>query len=239
MILLGDCLEQMKTLEANSVDMVLCDPPYGTTYCKWDNVIPFELMWNQLKRIAKPKAAILIFGSEPFSSALRMSNVKNFKYDWVWDKVTARGHLVAKKRPMQQTEVISCFANGTSHNYYPIMIDRPKDKIEVRKTTEYKRTEIMGGSRQQLSKTYDKWYPKNLIKFSNAASSVKSNHPTQKPVSILEYLIKTYTLEGETILDFTMGSGSTGVAAKNLNRNFIGIEMNEEYFEIAKKRIGE
>lgn len=194
-------------------------------------------MWAELKRITKDNGAICLFGSEPFSSHLRLSNLKMFKYDWVWDKVTARGHLTAKKRPMQQTEIISVFANGPSHNYFPLMIDRPKDKIEVRKTTEYGRTEIMGGERKQLSKTYDQWYPKNIIQVSNASSSNKSVHPTQKPVALLEYLIKTYTLEGETVLDFTMGSGSTGVACVNLNRKFIGIEKDETYFNIAKQRI--
>lgn len=233
---LGDCLEIMKSIPDKSIDLVLTDVPYGTTACKWDTIIPFEPMWKELKRIRKDNAAICLFGSEPFSSHLRMSNIKEFKYDWIWDKVTARGHLVAKKRPMQQTEIISIFAYG-SHKYYPQMIDRPKDKIEVRKTTEYGRTEIMGGERKQLSKVYDKWYPKNIIQISNAKSSIESVHPTQKPVALLEYLIKTYTLENETVLDFTMGSGSTGIAAKNLNRNFIGIEKDQTYFEIAQKRM--
>ena len=236
----GDCLELMKKIPDGIVDMCLTDPPYGTTKCKWDSVIPFEPMWEELKRVVKPNGAICLFGSEPFSSALRMSNIKNYKYDWIWDKVTARGHLVAKHRPMQQTENISVFSNGKKHNYFPVMIDRPKEKIERRKTREYSRTDIMGGKKSILKeKIYDKWFPKNVIKISNAGSSVKSVHPSQKPVALLEYLIKTYTLEGETVLDFTMGSGSTGVAAKNLKRNFIGIEKDKEYFEIAKKRIGE
>lgn len=239
-LLHGDCLELMKQIPDKSVDMVLTDPPYGTTACKWDSVIPFEPMWKELKRITKDNGAICLFGSEPFSSTLRVSNIKMFKYDWIWDKVTARGHLVAKKRPMQQTENISVFQVKKTHNYYPQMIDRPKDKIEVRKTREYGRTEIMGGKKSALrEKVYDQWYPKNIIQVSNANSSNKSVHPTQKPVALLEYLIKTYTLENETVLDFTMGSGSTGVACKNLNRNFIGIEKDNNYFEIAKKRINE
>lgn len=231
----GDCLEIMKSIPDKSIDMVLTDPPYGTTACKWDVVIPFEPMWNELKRITKDNGAICLFGSEPFSSHLRMSNLKMFKYDWIWNKVTARGHLTAKKRPMQQTEIISVFANGSSHNYYPLMIDRPKDKVI--KSYECKRTDIMGGERKQSVKTYEQWYPKNIIEVSNASSSIKSVHPTQKPVALIEYLIKTYTLEGETVLDFTMGSGSTGVACKNLNRNFIGIEKDDKYFNIAKERI--
>lgn len=233
-LLNGNCFEHFKDIPDKSIDFVLTDPPYGTTACKWDSVIPFERMWKELKRIRKDNAAICLFGSEPFSSALRMSNIREFKYDWIWDKITARGHLVAKKRPMQQTEVISVFGGK---RYFPQMVMRPVDKIEVRKTTEYGRTEIMGGERKQLSKTYTHWYPKNIIQVSNAKSSLNSVHPTQKPVELLEYLIKTYTLEGETVLDFTMGSGSTGVACKNTNRNFIGIEMDKKYFEIAKERI--
>ena len=234
----GDCLERMKEIPDNSIDCIITDLPYGTTKCKWDVLIPFDEMWEQVNRIIKENGAVCLFGSEPFSSALRLSNVKNYKYDWVWDKVTARGHLVAKKRPMQQTENISVFQSKKAHSYYPQMIDRPKDKIEVRKTREYGRTEIMGGKKSVLKeKVYDQWYPKNIIQVSNANSSNKSVHPTQKPIELLEYLIKTYTLEGETVLDFTMGSGSTGVACKNLKRSFIGIEKDKEYFRIAKQRI--
>jgi len=234
-LILGECLEVMKDIPDKSIDFILTDPPYGSTLCRWDIIIPFEPMWKELKRIIKDNGAIALFGSEPFSSALRMSNIKEFKYDWIWDKVTARGHLVAKKRPMQQTELISIFANG-SHNYFPIMVQRPKDKIK--KTREYKRTEIMGGKKGLLvEKIYDTWYPKNILKFSNANSSNVSSHPTQKPVALLEYLIKTYTLEGETVLDFCAGSFSTGVACINTNRNFIGIEKDEKYYNIGVKRI--
>jgi len=237
-LMFGDCLERMKEIPDSSIDCIITDLPYGTTKCKWDVLIPFDKMWEQVDRVIKDNGAICLFGSEPFSSALRLSNVKNYKYDWVWDKVTARGHLVAKKRPMQQTENISVFQSKKAHNYFPQMIDRPKDKIVVRKTREYGRTEIMGGKKSVLKeKVDDQWYPKNIIQVSNANSSNKSVHPTQKPIELLEYLIKTYTLEGETVLDFTMGSGSTGVACKNLNRNFIGIEKDREYFRIAKQRI--
>jgi len=237
-LMFGDCLERMKEIPDNSIDCIITDLPYGTTKCKWDILIPFDSIWKEVNRVTRDNGAICLFGSEPFSSALRLSNVKNYKYDWVWDKVTARGHLVAKKRPMQQTENISVFQAKKAHNYYPQMIDRPKDKIKVTKTREYSRTEIMGGKKSVLKeKVYDQWYPKNIIQVSNANSSNKSAHPTQKPVVLLEYLIKTYTLEGETVLDFTMGSGSTGVACKNLKRNFIGIEKDKEYFRIAKQRI--
>jgi len=233
----GDCIEIMKGIPNGSIDLVLADPPYGTTACKWDSIIPLEPMWEQLNRVIKPNGAIVLFGSEPFSSALRMSNIKNYKYDWIWDKVTARGHLVAKKRPMAQHENISVFYKKAP-TYNPQMIDRPKNKIEYRKITEYKRTDICGGvSNAPVNKIYDKWYPKTIITQSNAGSSIKSVHPTQKPVALMEYLIKTYTNECETVLDFTMGSGTTGVACANLNREFIGIELDPDYFQIAKSRI--
>ncbi len=236
----ADCLEAMAGIPANTVDMVLTDPPYGTTACKWDAVIPFEPMWEQLKRITKKNAAIVITASQPFTSALVVSNLDMFKYEWIWDKVTARGHLVAKKRPMAQHENILVFGNGAI-KYNPQMIDRPKNKIEYRKTTEYGRTEIMGGKKQNApsNKTYDKWYPKTIIVESNAGSSIKSVHPTQKPVALMEYLIKTYTNENDIVLDFTMGSGTTGVACMNLNRRFIGIEKDATYYELAKNRIAE
>lgn len=234
-LLHGDCLELMKSIPDKSVDMILTDPPYGTTACKWDSIIPFEPMWEQLNRIIKPNHAIVLFGSEPFSSALRMSNIKNYKYDWVWDKVTAKGHLVAKKRPMQQTENISVF-NCNYTTYYPIMTEREKPRKDV--NIEYSRTEIMGGkiTQKQEKIIRNSLYPKNLLTFSNASQKNKL-HPTQKPIPLLEYLIKTYTLKNETVLDFTMGSGSTGVACLNANRNFIGIELDDKYFQIAKERI--
>lgn len=232
----GDCLEKMQDIESGSIDLILTDPPYGSTKCKWDSIIPLAPMWEQLKRIIKKNGAIVLFGNEPFSSTLRVSNINQFKYDWVWDKITARGHLVAKKRPLQQTETISVFCAGVI-NYQPIMIDRPKNKYKTSK--EFKRTTIMNGETNSSSyKVYKTWYPKNIISISNAnATNDKNKHPTQKPVVLMEYLIKTYTNEGEIVLDFTMGSGSTGVAAKNLNRKFIGIEKDPCYFKIAKNRI--
>lgn len=196
-------------------------------------------MWEQLKRITKKNGAIVMTASQPFTSALVMSNVRGYAHCWVWDKVTARGHLVAKRRPMVQHEDILVFSSDGKHpKYYPQMIDRPADKIEIRKITEYKRTDIMGGiSKAPKNVVYDKWYPKTIIIESNASSSVKSVHPTQKPVALMEYLIKTYTNEGETVLDFTMGSGTTGVACVNTGRNFIGIERDDKYFQIALDRI--
>ena len=234
-LLQGDCLELMKSIPDGSVDLVLTDPPYGTTACKWDTVIDLDLMWEQIKRIIKPTGAIVLFGSEPFSSALRMSNIKQFKYDWTWDKVTAKGHLVAKIRPMQQSEVISVFGVGKI-KYKPIMIDREVARKDV--DSEYSRTELVGGktTKKQSKITRTQKYPKTILTFSNASQKGKL-HPTQKPVPLLEYLIKTYTDENETVLDFTMGSGSTGVACLNTDRKFIGIELDETYFNIAKERI--
>ncbi len=231
-LMLGDCLERMKEITDGSVDMILADPPYGTTACKWDSIIPLAPMWEQLKRVIKPNGAIVMTASQPFTTVLIASNLADFKYSWVWDKVKPNGHLVSKIRPMQRTEDVLVFGAGKI-NYYPIMTDREKPK----KSKEYSRTEIMGGVKTDMvGKTLDKKYPQNVLVFSNATQTGKL-HPTQKPVALMEYLIKTYTLEGETVLDFTMGSGTTGVACKNLNRKFIGIEKDEKYFEIAKARI--
>jgi len=232
---LGDCLEVMKSIADNSVDAIITDPPYGTTACKWDSVIPFDKMWEQLNRIIKPNGAIVLFGSEPFSSALRMSNIKNYKYDWIWNKKKPVGSHVAKYRPLQLTEIVSVFGNERI-NYYPIMSPRDKPRIGGK---EYGRTQIIGGKINELkniNKVHTTFNPRNLIEFSNASNKDRF-HPTQKPILLMEYLIRTYTNENETVLDFTMGSGSTGVAAKNLNRNFIGIEQDENYFNIATDRI--
>ena len=228
----GDCLELMKNIPDKSVDMILCDLPYGTTACKWDTVIPFEPLWEQYNRIIKNNGAIVLFGSEPFSTELRHSNLEMYKYDWIWDKVKPNGHLVAKHRPMQRNENISVFGKGKI-NYYPIMIERDKPK----KSKEYSRTEIMGGSiTDDKGKTLNKKYPQNILVYSNASQKNKL-HPTQKPIELLEYLIKTYTNENEAVLDNCMGSGSTGVACVNTNRDFIGIELDKDYFNIAKQRI--
>ena len=239
----GDCLEVMKTLEDKSIDAIITDPPYGTTACKWDSVIPFDLMWKQLNRIIKPNGAIVLFGSEPFSSALRMSNIQNYKYDWIWDKVNAGNFVNAKRQPLRQNENISVFYKKQCL-YNPIMVER--DKKNIRHTKRKNGTgniEVYGLSKNidfNGSRKYA--YPKNIITYNKRSKELhpsKIVHPTQKPLALMEYLIKTYTNENETVLDFTMGSGSTGVACVNTKRNFIGIEKDEKYFEIAKKRIEE
>jgi len=225
---LGDCLEIMKTIEDDSIDAIITDPPYGTTACKWDSVIDFELMWEQLNRIIKLNGAIVLFGSEPFSSALRMSNIKNFKYDWIWHKNNKTGFLNAKKMPLKNIEVISVFIENIKYN--------PQGLKKFNKIV--KRSSL--GSVHQLptrgTENFQKFtnYPTQYLSFKCQSKTI---HPTQKPVALMEYLIKTYTNEGEIVLDFTMGSGSTGVACKNTNRNFIGIEQDDNYFNIATDRI--
>ena len=239
----GDSLEVMDQLikDEVKVDMILTDPPYGTIACKWDSVIPFDEMWLRLNKLIKSNGAIVLFGSQPFTSALISSNIKSYKHSWVWHKKNAGNLLVAKYQPLKTTEDIIVFTHkGERVNYYPIMSCGHKDrcgKAGNKKTdlfSNIKGNEFIYGS----NKKGDERYPKHLITFSNA-SRKNHYHPTQKPVPLLEYLIKTYTKDNELILDFTMGSGSTGVAALNTNRKFIGIESDEKYFNIAKQRIEE
>jgi site-specific DNA-methyltransferase (adenine-specific) len=221
----GDCLKILAAIPSASIDAIITDPPYGTTACKWDTVIPLEPMWEQLKRIIKPNGAIVLFGSQPFTSALVMSNPKMFKYEWVWEKSKPTGFLNAKKQPLRQTEDICVF-------YLSQCLYNPQGIIATEKMV--KRTNR--GNYGECSKTTKQeftGYPRNLINF----PSVDGVHPTQKPVALMEYLIKTYTNEGEVVLDFTMGSGTTGVAAVNLKRDFIGIELDKGYFDIAQARI--
>ena len=226
----GDCLERMKEIPSGSVDMILTDPPYGTTACKWDSIIPLEPMWEQLKRIIKPNGAIVIFGSEPFSSSLRISNIKQYKYDWIWQKPKGTGHLNAKRMPMNNFENISVFYKRQClYNPQYSVGDQYKAKSGISSFDGYGKDNRIGNDNT------GKRYPKRVLSFGVVERGTV--HPTQKPVTLMEYLIKTYTNENETVLDFTMGSGSTGVAAKNLNRKFIGIELDEGYFNIAKERI--
>lgn len=234
-----DCLNVMKNIPDNSIDLCLTDPPYGTTACKWDNVIPFEPMWKELKRIVKDNGAICLFGSEPFSSHLRMSNIKMFKYDWVWHKNKPTGMLNAKKQPMRNIEIISVFYKNQC-KYLPIKENRGFDIPKNFTAKNYSKNNKLNSKHSDTKRVkIDKLrYPTQLKEFKTIPLKKDMLHPTQKPVALLEYLIKTYTLENETVLDFTMGSGSTGVACKNLNRKFIGIEKDKEYFDIAKKRIG-
>ena len=228
----GDCLNLMCEIPDKSVDMILCDLPYGTTQCKWDTIIPFEPLWEQYNRIIKDCGAVVLFGSEPFSSSLRMSNISNYKYDWIWDKKIPSGMCNAKIQPMRQTENISVFINGKSH-YNPQMIKRDKPIIWSGAKSS-NGTNPLASYDKKFKKVSTHKYPTNIIKVDKVKSPI---HPTQKPVELLEYLIKTYTIEGETVLDNCMGSGSTGVACVNTNRNFIGMELDNNYFNTAKERI--
>ena len=270
----GDCLEKMKDIPDKSIDMILCDLPYGTTACKWDVVIPFNKyvqigekviyeqeyvfdkmksgvsykealedflsvskdgLWDNYKRIIKDSGAIVLFGSEPFSSYLRMSNIKQFKYDWIWNKKLAGNGILAKKQPLKIHEIVHVFNSGV---YFPQKI---KGKLRSKMTSGIKTCELNGGNGIKGVDEYqnDEYYPVSIQEYGIGNLRIGRLHPTQKPVALLEYLIKTYTLEGETVLDNCMGSGSTGIACINTDRTFIGIEKDEKYFEIAKKRIEE
>lgn len=238
----------MKEIPDASVDLILTDPPYGTTACKWDSVIPFAPMWEQIKRVRKPNAAICLFGSEPFSSALRMSNIKEFKYDWVWEKNKnlSPNFVQAKNSPLKITENIVVFSCGAIYHEGKTnrrMRYNPQGLVDCNVVTKRsgKLSDYNIGVHRSSHGAYvrnKKNYPVNIIRYKFSSHENGNRlHPTQKPIALLEWLIKTYTFEGETVLDFAMGSGSTGVAAKNLSRKFIGIERDEKYFEVAKNRI--
>lgn len=242
----GDCLELMNNIKNKSVDMILCDLPYGTTACSWDVIIPFDKLWEQYNRIIKDNGAIVLFGSEPFSSALRMSNLKMYKYDWIWVKSTGSNFATLKYQPMKEHEIVSVFSKGT-HNYYPIKEERRgNEKGKIRKATREKSIGGNGGeiygfiNKDRDTRSYGELrFPSSVQFFANRNPKDRGLHPTQKPIALLEYLIKTYTNEDEWVLDNCMGSGSTGVACINTNRNFIGIEKDDKYFEIAEQRIEE
>ena len=243
-LLHGDCLELMKDLPDKSIDAIIADLPYGTTACKWDSIIPFEPLWAQYKRIIKENGAIVLFGSEPFSTELRHSNLKMYKYDWIWDKVQPTGMTLCNKQPMKNHEIISVFGKGKI-NYYPQMEDREKELDTTKWKMKKLRSEngnYSSKDNDSTKKVYKQKYPRTIITFhksANECNNTKRVHPTQKPVALLEYLIKTYTNEGDVVLDNTMGSGTAGVASVNLNRNFIGMELDEGYFNIATNRIQE
>jgi site-specific DNA-methyltransferase (adenine-specific) len=238
-LLLGDCLERMKEIPDGSVDMVLCDPPYGTTAADWDKVIGFRAMWGELERVTKPHRCIALNASQPFTTMLAASNMQNFKYCWYWDKKFAGNFVQAKRMPLKVVEEVLIFSYGGKHpTYFPKMEKRDKpimkggnkqsEAIPIRQT---EAAASFGAGR----KVYDEKHPTTLLTFN--VREGRGLHPTQKPVSLMEYMVETYTEIGETVLDFTMGSGTTGVAAKKLGRKFIGIELSGKYFEVAKNRI--
>lgn len=234
----GDCLELMKAIPDKFVDCIITDLPYGTTQCKWDSMIPLNPLWNQYNRIIKDNGAIVLFGAEPFTSKLICSNLKNFKYNWIWKKDKATGHLNAKKQPLRTVETISVFYKKQCV-YNPQLI--MKDPKNIRPaTTKRKNIENYGNMDKESVRTIpiEMGYPKDVLEFRGCfGDKGKSNHPTEKPVDLCEYLIKTYTNERDIVLDSCMGSGTTGVAALNLRRKFISIELDEKFFEIAKERI--
>ena len=229
----GDCLEKMNDIPDGSIDAIITDPPYGITACKWDSIIPFDKMWEQLNRVIKNNGAVVLFGSEPFSSALRMSNIKNYKYDWIWKKSIPTGGI-SRYRPMKKHETISIFYR-LNPAFNPIYEERENSHSRGNGGVYIIKSEHIN-TVVNIKKETEKRRPTSVLSIKNVPRQ-KSIHPTQKPVALMEYLINTYTNENETVLDFTMGSGSTGVACKKLNRNFIGIELDTGYFEIAKKRI--
>ena len=244
----GDCLEKMKDIPDKSIDMILCDLPYGTTACKWDTIIPFEPLWEQYKRIIKDNGAIVLTASQPFTSALVMSNIKMFKYEWIWEKHKPSNFALANKQPMKYHENICVFYKNQPV-YNPQMIERKSERIKQGQDVDYIGVSINKGelnSLKTISRNFKKYNADtklpSMILIINAVQSNSQEkkdglHPTQKPVALFEYLIKTYTNEGELVFDNCMGSGTTGVACKNLNRNFIGIEKDPECFKIAEKRI--
>ncbi len=236
----GDCIEIMNNLikQGVKVDAIITDPPYGTTACSWDNIIDFEDMWNAIKEIRKENAATLLFGNEPFNSYLRISNINEYKYDIYWQKERATNIFQLKKRPAKVIETINVF-----YKKQPCYNPQMTAHLGPKRTNKIKNGKlgILVDSQSNKPNEYQdngQRYPLQIINFKR--DILTSNlHPTQKPIALMEYLIKTYTNEGETVLDFTMGSGSTGVACKNLNRNFIGIELDTKYFDVAKSRIEE
>jgi len=237
----GNCLEIMKLIDDNSIDFILTDLPYGTTQYDWDKQVPVEEMWSQIKRIRKDRTAIALFGLEPFSSFLRLSNIEEYRYDWIWEKDKGTGQAFSKKQPMRKNENISIFyKEQPDYDWQGEKLAKPITRVRTISGGESFSTakkNLENGRRKYV--TYTHRTKHNMLYFprDNQKKNQKSYHPTQKPVALLEYLIETYTLEDQTVLDFTMGSGSTGVACLNTNRNFIGIEIMEKYCRIAKERI--
>ena len=241
-LLQGDCLEVMKGIPNGSIDAIITDPPYGTTACKWDSVIDFDKMWEQLNRIIKPNGAIVLFASQPFTSVLTVSNIEMFRHEWVWVKNRGSNFANTVREPMKEHETILVFSRG-KWVYNKQMQERTgggldRAKYDVKHNSQDRETYRKFEGRD-AHKIANLRVPSSCQKFNIASGNEKTKHPTQKPLALMEYLIKTYTNEGETVLDFTMGSGSTLIACDNLNRNGIGIEMDEAYFKIAEQRIKE
>lgn len=236
----GDCLEVMREIPDATVDCVITDPPYGTTGMKWDAVVSMRAMWWEINRVIKSRSAIVLFASQPFTTMLIASNMEQFKYCWVWEKSKGAGFLNAKNAPIKIHEDIAVFSRGTTANASPSRMDYYPQGLRpsVRGVRKNYNTGTIGTRPSRIADYTQEFegYPTSVLKYPNDGSAF---HPTQKPVDLLRYLVRTYTLEGETVLDFTMGSGSTGVACQLENRNFIGIEKDADYFKIAERRINE
>lgn len=230
-VIQGDCLEVMRGLPSASIDACITDPPYGTTACSWDSVIPFAPMWAELRRIVKPKGAIVLFGSQPFTSALVMSNPAMFSHEWVWDKKFAGNFVLAGSRPMKTHESISVFC-AESPAYYPQMVKRD---VPITGGGMSESGTIANGSFVALNRQYEEKYPVSILKYPRDLGN--TIHPTQKPVDLLRYLVRTYTNAGDTVLDFTCGSGTTGVACEIEGRNSINIDSDEHYCEVSRARM--
>ena len=230
----GDCLEVMKVIPDKSIDAIICDLPYGTTACKWDSIIPFEPLWEQYKRIIKDNGAIVLTASQPFTSALVMSNPKWFKYEWIWNKKAGGNFLNANRTPLAIHESVLVFYKKFGAYNPQMTIGKTRSKGGKK----YKNNGVYGDYKEMPKKIYNQYYPKSIIDDCSNSSRKDRVHPTQKPVALMEYLVKTYTNQGDTVLDNCMGSGTTGLACKNLGRKFISIEQDANYFEIAKTRIG-
>lgn len=232
-LILGDCLQEMKKIEDKSVDLLLVDLPYGTTQCKWDSIIDLESLWKEYNRVCKKNAAMIFTAAQPFTSALIMSNPKNFKYTWVWEKSKATGYLNAKKMPMRAHEDVCIF-----YRKPPVYNPQMTKGDPYNKGKAHRPTDVYGSQKSVLVKNDTGLrYPRTVQYFKTAESEGKVMHPTQKPLALFEYLIKTYSNEGDLVLDSCMGVGTTPVACINTNRDYIGIELNEEYFEKAEKRV--
>lgn len=232
----GDCLDVMATLPSASIDLILCDLPYGTTACSWDAVIPFEPLWAAYKRIAKPNAAIVLTASQPFTTALIASNLKEYRHSWVWDKGVAASFALCNKAPMKVHEDIAVFSQSAVR-YFPIMTLKDRPVTVTHKQKQFETAPL--AKRFDGPITYTHSYPRSVLPISTRSEQTKKVHPTQKPVALMEYLIRTYTNPGDVVLDNCMGSGTTGVAAIQSGRRFIGIERDAGYFQIASGRIAQ
>lgn len=246
-LLNGDCLSLMSILPPNSIDMVLTDPPYGTTQCKWDSIIPLEPMWEQIRRVIKPNGAIVLMAQTPFDKVLGASNIGMLKYEWIWEKTAATGHLNAKKMPMKAHENALVFSDDPAEHCNMMVFYNNLPAYNPQKTTGHSPVNSYTKKNNADGECYGTTvsvsgggstdrYPRSVLLFPSDKQTCKL-HPTQKPVALMEYLIKSYTNENETVLDFTMGSGTTGVACANTGRKFVGIELDEHYFNVAKNRI--